>query len=369
MILLNPGPVRLTPRVRAALGRPDLCHREPEFAALQEEIRARLLDVYDLDRDAWCPILLGGSGSSAVEAMLGSLIPRDGRLLVLANGVYGERMAAMAHALGIECSLLRFAWGEPIAFADVALRLARMSAPVHVAVVHHETTTGRLNELDGLARICAAQGAQLLIDAVSSFGAERLDLDTASVAAVASTAGKCLHGAPGASFVIARRASLAHGAAPPRSIALDLAAHARAQDAGGTAFTPPVPLFHALCEALREHARAGGWPERHARLAALAAQVQLGLARLGIRSRMHPRECSVALRSYALPEGMHYELLHDELKKRGFVIYAAQAWLQERWFRVSTLGDLEASDIECFLRAVEEILQPDRGGLPCVAVC
>jgi 2-aminoethylphosphonate-pyruvate transaminase len=297
--------------------------------------------------------------------MLGSLVPRQGRLLVLANGVYGERMAAMAHALGIECSLLRCPWGEPIGFEDVSLRLARMAAPVHVAVVHHETTTGRLNALAALAAICADQGASLLIDAVSSFGAEAIDLGAPALAAVTATSGKCLHGAPGASFVLARRAALEGAASPPRSVALDLAAHARAQDGCSPAFTPPVPLFHALCEALREHAQEGGWLARHARYAALAGQLHTGLALRGIAARMDPAECSVVLRSYALPPGVSCDLLHDELRKRGFVIYAGQGWLRERWFRVSTLGEIEASEVARFLGAVDEIVQPSRGDMPC----
>lgn len=351
MILLNPGPVNLSARVRRALGAEDLCHREPEFAELQSAVRGRLLSVYGLDPAIWTPVVMGGSGTLAVEAMLASLVPADGRLLVLENGVYGERMSEIARRHRIAAAALRFEIGAELDVERVRRALASGERFSHVAVVHHETTTGRLNALAPLGALCREQGADLLVDAVSSFGAEELELDDWGIAAAAATAHKCLHGALGLSFVIARRTALARPAERPRSLYLDLSVWANEQERGGTPFTPIVPAFHALREALDELAESGGWRARGARYRALAERIRAGLEALKVRPWLPPEVSSVVLRSYALPGDTSYPALHDELKKRGFVIYAGQPPLRDRLFRVSTMGEIHERDVDRFLAA------------------
>lgn len=355
MILLNPGPVNLSARVRRALGADDLCHREPEFTELQSAVRAKLLAVYDLDPAAWTAVTLGGSGTAVVEAMLATLVPGDGRLLVLENGVYGERISEIARRHGIAAEAVHFAAGEAIDLERVRRSLATGERFTHVAVVHHETTTGRLNELAALGALCRERGAELLVDAVSSFGAEPLELDAWGVSACAATAHKCLHGALGISFAIVRRTALDASCRPPRTLYLDLAGWAREQERGGTPFTPIVPAFHALREALDELAEAGGWRARRARYGALAERIRGALAARGIEAWLAPAASSVVLRSYRLPAGLTYDALHDELKKRGFVIYAGQAPLRDQLFRISTMGEISDRDVERFVAAFGEL--------------
>jgi 2-aminoethylphosphonate-pyruvate transaminase len=355
LILLNPGPVTVSERVRRALAGPDLCHREPEFSELQQAVRTGLLDVYGCSAERWVAALVAGSGTAALEAMITSLVPADGRLLVLANGVYGERMAEVARIHRIACSVVGAEWGAPIDLAAAERALAAEPGIGHVAVVHHETTTGRLNDLTRLGALCRARGAGLLVDAVSSFGAERLELDAWGVAAACATSNKCLHGVPGVAFVIARRSALAAAGAPSRTLYLDLARHVREQDAGSTAFTPAVPAFHALREALAELAEEGGWAARGARYGKLAERVRGGLAELGIEPHLPPGVSSVVLRSYGLPEGTTYEALHAGLKARGFVIYAGQQCLRQQLFRISTMGEIGEADVERLLAAFREI--------------
>ncbi len=351
MILLNPGPVNLSTRVRRALAAEDLCHREPEFGELQSAVRARLLSVYGLDAAIWQAVILGGSGTLAVEAMVASLVPASGRLLVLDNGVYGERMSEIARRHCISTTSLRFGAGGAIRLDAVRRALAARDGFTHVAVVHHETTTGRLNDLAPIAALCRERGVALLVDAVSSFGAEALDLDAWGAAACTATAHKCLHGALGLSFVVVRRDALERSADPPRSLYLDLGAWAREQERGGTPFTPIVPAFHALREALDELFEAGGWRARHARYRALAERVRAGLHELQIAPYLAPEVSSVVLRSYRFPEALRYDALHDELKKRGFVIYAGQPPLRDQLFRISTMGEISDSDIDRLLVA------------------
>ncbi len=353
-LLLNPGPVTLSERVRNSLLLPDLCHREDEFFDLQDEIRQRLLAVYGLDPAVWTAVLLTGSGTAAVEAMVSSLVPAEGRLLVVENGVYGERMTHIAGRHGIACETVRHDWTAPMDLAAVRERLQTLPKITHVAAVHHETTTGRLNALSELAQLCSEAGVALLADTVSSFGAEAIDFNQPGLAAAAAGANKCLHGVPGACFVVARRAALKDAAArtPPRTLYLDLAAWNKAQDARGTPFTPSVHGYYAFREALREYADEGGFAARHARYTALANQVADGFAALGIETLLPREESSVVLRAYMLPKGLEYARLHDRLKTQGFVIYAGQGALVASLFRISTMGAVSASDMA---RLVEEV--------------
>jgi 2-aminoethylphosphonate-pyruvate transaminase len=218
-----------------------------------------------------------------------------------------------------------------------------------------------LNRLDRLAEICRRFRAELLIDGVSSFGAEPIDLEGWNAAAVAATAGKCLHAIPGLAFVVARRDALGRHCRPPRSLYLDLAVHGEAQDRSETSFTPGVVAFHALARALDELAEQGGWRERRARYAELAQRIARGLAGLGVEPWLVASESSAVLRSYRLPAGLRYDVLHDELKKRGFVIYAGQGSLAGELFRISTMGEILDEDVTRLLAAFSEIVRRTGG--------
>ncbi|MFC0401458.1 2-aminoethylphosphonate aminotransferase [Paraburkholderia rhizosphaerae] len=351
MLLLNPGPVTLSARVRNSLLQTDLCHRESEFFDLQDEARTRLLQIYGLDPAQWTAVLMTGSGTAAVESMVAALVPENGKLLVVENGVYGERITQIAMQYRIAHTVVKHDWMQAPDVARIAAALDQDRSITHVAAIHHETTTGRLNDLRALAAVCRERGVRLLIDGVSSFGAEAIDFADTTLAAVAATANKCLHGVPGAAFVIVRRDALAVAAS--RTYYLDLGRLARLQDQRNTPFTPSVHAYYALVEALRELADEGGWTARHARYAALAEQVWAGLAARGMASVLPREQSSVVLRAYRLPAGVAYPQLHDALKARGFVIYAGQGGLSAELFRISTMGDIHAADIERLLQSFD----------------
>ncbi|HEB3530385.1 2-aminoethylphosphonate aminotransferase [Burkholderia cenocepacia] len=346
MLLLNPGPVTLSERVRRSLLQPDLCHRESEFFDLQDEARARLVAAYELDPAEWAAVLMTGSGTAAVESMIAALIPQDGKLLVIENGVYGERITQIATQYGIAHDVLKHEWMQAPDLAQIAAKLDA-GGYSHVAVIHHETTTGRLNDLGAIAEVCRARGVKMLVDGVSSFGAEAIDFAGGDIDAVAATANKCLHGVPGAAFVIVRRSALAKAAS--RTYYLDLGRLAKLQDQRNTPFTPSVHAYYALVEALREFDEAGGWRARHAHYKALADQAQAGLAARGMPLVLPESASSVVLRAYRLPQGVTYEALHDGLKARGFVIYAGQGGLSKELFRISTMGAIQAADVDRLL--------------------
>jgi 2-aminoethylphosphonate-pyruvate transaminase len=356
MLLLNPGPVTLTERVRQSLLQPDLCHRESEFFDLQDEVRTRLLATYALDPSVWTAVLITASGTAAVESMVAASVPEAGRLLIVENGVYGERIAQICAQYRIPHERVVGSWMEAPDLNAIATRLDTAAGGArftHLAVVHHETTTGRLNDLQPLGELCRERGLGLLVDGVSSFGAEAFDFNDDSLSAVAATANKCLHGVPGASFVIIRRSALPQAAT--RTYYLDLGRLARLQDERNTPFTPAVHAYYALVEALREFAEQGGRVARYRHYAALAAQVRVGLGALGIEAAVPPEQSSVALRAYRLPAGLTYTTLHDSLKTDGFVIYAGQGGLSKTLFRISTMGHLTSADIDRLIKCFAKL--------------
>jgi 2-aminoethylphosphonate-pyruvate transaminase len=348
MILLNPGPVNVSPRVTAALERGDLCHREPECAELLARVRARLLAAF-APRGEFAAVLLAGSGTAAVEAAVTSVCSERGRLVVVSNGVYGERIAAMAAAARIAHTVIESPWTSP---ADVDAVERALHAPdvEAVAVVHHETTTGLKNPVGEIARRARARGKLVLVDAVSGLAGDPLDVDACDL--VAGTAGKCIQGFPGIAFVLARADVLARLTTNPRrSLYLSLTTYVQ----HAMPFTPPVQLAYALDEALAElleETVAG----RIARYAAAAAQLREGFARLGLECVLPPALRSNTITSLRFPAGRTYAELHDALKARGFVIYEGQGWFAKEAFRVANMGALGREDFARFLAALGEVL-------------
>jgi 2-aminoethylphosphonate-pyruvate transaminase len=334
--------------VRNALSEADLCHREPEFAELGREVTARLARVYPEASPSFVPVLLTGSGTAAVEAMIGSLVQRSTTSLVLANGVYGERIAAMLASQSKPFEVVSSPWerGIDVDEAAAVLKTGRIGA---VLAVHHETTTGRLNAVADLGALCREAGVPLYLDAVSSFGGETIRFDDWNLEACAATAGKCLHGAPGVSFVLARRSALETRPSAATSVYLDLHRYERDQREGYSPFTQAVHVLRALREALAELAETGGWETRHARYRAFSDYILEGLADLGVVPLLNSGRSAV-LTAYRLPGSTGYRDLHDRVKAGGFVVYAGQGPLASTIFRVAVMGDLTRADVERFVR-------------------
>ncbi len=352
MKLLNPGPVSMTERVRRALASEDVCHREPEFKELVGRVRERLAGVYA--EKGFTPVLIGGSGTAAVETML-SLVSKDEKVLVVANGVYGERMAAMLKAQGKAHDVVASPWtsGIDLDAADAALAKGGYK---HVLTVHHETTTGRLNDVAGLGKLAVKHGVPMLLDAVSSFAGEELKLSEWNIEALAATANKCVHGAPGVSFVLANDAALTRPTGAT-SVYLDLSRHAADQAKGSTPFTLPTHVTRAFDEALAELADEGGWKTRLATYRSRSTRVR-GVCRELSANLLLDREDAYGstLTSFRLPDGKTYEKLHGSLKRDGFVIYAGQGKFDGAIFRIAVMGDLSTADLDRLAAALRGAL-------------
>ncbi|KGW45771.1 2-aminoethylphosphonate--pyruvate transaminase [Burkholderia pseudomallei MSHR684] len=298
-ILLTPGPLTTSRMTRDAMLR-DWGSWDAAFNRLTKSVCADLVRIAG-GGDAYVCVPLQGSGTFAVEATLGTLVPRDARVLVPNNGAYCARIAAILRRLGIAHVELPFAEDEPASAHAIDAALARDARLTHVALVHLETSAGLLNPLDDIAAVCRARGRALIVDAMSSFGALPIALAASGIDALISASGKCLEGVPGMGFAIVRRSALeaAEGRSP--SVALDLHdQYAYMQRTSQWRFTPPTHVLAALRAALDQFFDEGGQPARGARYARNCATLVDGMRALGFEPFLDARaQASVIVTFYA----------------------------------------------------------------------
>jgi 2-aminoethylphosphonate-pyruvate transaminase len=356
MILLSPGPVNVSERVRQALLRPDVCHRESEFRELLHGIQAKLLKLFVPGAETdYSAVVLTGSGTAAVESAVMSSLPDGKRMLVLNNGVYGERMSQMVGLYRLGVSELKYDWTarpEP----ERLRHALRQHPEAHaVGMVHHETTTGLINPVKEIADVVASQNRVFVLDAVSALAGEPLDIAGSHIYMVAGTAGKCMQGFPGVSFVLVRKEFLERMRVyPRRSIYLHITQYVDEEGRGTIPFTPAVQVYYAFDEALNELMEEGV-ANRIQRYKTRATMIRDRMAQLRVKPLLTPDKHANTITAYHLPEGVTYQSLHDRLKQQGYVIYAGQGQLESKIFRVANMGTLTEAQLVGFLDAFERI--------------
>ncbi|TCT03525.1 2-aminoethylphosphonate--pyruvate transaminase [Aquabacter spiritensis] len=346
-LLLTPGPLTTAPSVRAALDR-DWGSRDRDFIAVTARVRTKLCALLP-EHDGLTAIPIQGSGSFAVEAMLGTFVPPGGHVLVLVNGAYGRRMAEMAARAGRRVSMLEGPETEAPDVAALVRRLAQDPTIRHVAVVHCETTTGLLTPLADVSDVAARHGCGLLIDAMSSFGALPIPASV-RFEALASSANKCLQGVPGLAFVLARTEAVARAGGQAHALVLDLAAQWAGFEANGQwRFTPPTQCVAALDRALADLDAEGGPPARLARYQANLAALTDGLAAHGFHPLVAPALQAPIIVTFPAPDAVWWDFaaLYDGLLEEGFAIYPGKTAAAES-FRVGCIGAVAPPDFVRF---------------------
>lgn len=359
LTLLCPGPVQSSPRVKQVLGQTDMAHRDRAFVDVLGRVVSRLRRVAGApDHEV---LVMGGGATAATEAALATFVSRQERMLVVSNGAFGERIAEMAECLGIPMSHLRYDWGEPIVLDQVQGMLDGDPRIKALALVHHETSVGRINPVNEIGRLLAPRHVRFFVDIVSSLGAEEFDMVRSRATVAIGSANKCLHGVAGAAFVIARREvweETAH--VRPRSMYLDLRRYrASIRENGQTPFTPPVPAVVALEAALQELEEQGGVPARRVHYQALNAQIRAGLRRLGLTIRNDGPNSAVSLTLAQLPPGVTFDAFYNDLRARGFLVYRGKGPVSHDSFLVANMGHLDSLTVDRFLETVADI-----AGLP-----
>ena len=356
-LLFTPGPLTTSGTVKAAMLR-DTGSRDGEFLETVRSIRRRLVEIGGSAAvEEFECVLLQGSGTYAIESVISSVIPRDGKLLVLVNGAYGRRIAQIAGIHGIETATLEAPENSKITASAVGERLAAVGGVTHVAVVHCETTTGIMNPVEAIGLAVKEAGAVYIVDAMSSFGGIPLDLVAARIDFLISSANKCIEGVPGFGFVLARRERLLEAKGRARTLSLDLYAQWAGFEADGQfRFTPPTHVLLAFEQALIELDAEGGVAGRAARYAANHRALMLGAEELGLEPYLAPEDQGYIITTFRYPNsGFRFDEFYRRLSDRGFLIYPGKL-TREPCFRIGTIGRLHPRQIVQLLDAMRAVL-------------
>ncbi|EGF31859.1 2-aminoethylphosphonate-pyruvate transaminase [Oxalobacteraceae bacterium IMCC9480] len=356
-LLLTPGPLTTSLATKTAMLH-DWGSWDSSFNVLTADVRRRLLAIVDGADDFSC-VPLQGSGTFAVEAAIGTLLPRDGKLLCLINGAYGKRIAQLTEVMGRQVSVLDFGESAPVDPVMLESALARDPAITHVAVVYCETSTGILNPMVAISDIVAAAGKSLIIDAMSAFGALPMPVQMLTYDAVIASGNKCLEGVPGMGFVIVRTAVLEQCAGRAHSLSLDLHAQWRyMEQTGQWRYTPPTHVMAALAVALDQYELEGGQPARLARYEDNCRTLVSGLEALGLRVFLAPDIQAPIIVTVHAPDhpNWNFSTFYALAKARGVVLYPGKLTHAET-FRVGCIGAIGSADLLIAVEVIADALR------------
>ncbi len=359
-LLFTPGPLSTTATVREAMLR-ELSTWDRDYHEICQSIRRRLVDLAVADpsaRSAYTAVLMQGSGTFVVESVLGSVVPRDGGVLVASNGAYGRRMTTIAHRLGLTTMQLPHPENERVDLGRLRDALADAPDITHVAYVHLETTTGIINDAHAIGEVVAEAGKRSIVDAMSSFGGVPFDMADFRIDYAVSSANKCVQGVPGFGYVIANREALAATAGWARSVSLDLHEQWAVLEStdGKLRFTSPTHAMLGFDQALDELIAEGGVAGRHRRYRSNQQTLVTGMAERGFRALLPPELQSPVITTFLTPDhpSFSFEEFYLALKARGFMIYPGKVTDADT-FRIGTIGNVHPDDIDRLLEAIDDV--------------
>lgn len=354
--LLTPGPLTTSPRTKEAMLR-DWGSWDADFNQITARIREQLLRIVNGSGTHVC-VPLQGSGTFAVEAAIGTLVPRDGHVLVPINGAYCKRIATICRYLNRKHTVIEYADDSSVIAQDIERRLTADSSITHVALVHCETSAGILNPLPEIAAVCARLGRGLIVDAMSSFAAIDLDLSKTPCDAVVAASGKCLEGVPGMGFVLARKAVLERCAGNSHSLAMDL--HDQwiyMEKTTQWRFTPPTHVVAAFEQALAQYWDEGGLAARGARYARNCERLIAGMERLGFVTFVPRAVQAPIIVTFYAPADPNYDFktFYNRVKEKGYILYPGKL-TEIDTFRVGCMGQLGDDGTDGAVEAVAAVL-------------
>lgn len=353
-LLLTPGPLSTSAGVRAEMLR-DWCTWDDDYnIGVVQKIRNRLVTLSG-GGDDYTVVLMQGSGTFSVEAVIGSAIPRGGKLLAVVNGAYGQRIVTIAEMLGIPVTVLDGGEHWRPNGEEIAAALRNDKEISHVAAVHVETTTGMLNPVAEICAAAKAAGKVAIIDAMSSFGGIPMNVAEMGADFLVSSANKCVQGVPGFGFIIARRKTLLATKGLARSHSLDMYEQWQTMEKGNGKwrFTSPTHTVRAFLRALDELEEEGGIDARYARYSENHRILIEGMRELGFATFLPDTHQSPIITAFLNPDSPRYEFkrFYAALKELGFVIYPGKVTDADS-FRIGNIGDVKPADMRGLVDAV-----------------
>lgn len=355
-LLLTPGPLSTSKGVKAAMLR-DWCTWDNEYNDLVQDVRRRLVSLGGGNHDDFTAVLMQGSGTFSIEAVVGSVVPEAGKLVVMTNGAYGNRLAQIAKMLKINTVVIDF--GEVSEARPEKLRQVLESDPdiTHVAVVHCETTTGMLNPIAEVGSVAKEFDKVFIVDAMSSFGGVPIDVASLGADYLVSSANKCIQGVPGFGFVIAKTEELKTCKGQARSLSLDLYDQWETMEKynGKWRFTSPTHVVRAFYQALLELEEEGGIEKRQIRYRENQRTLVQEMEAIGFQTLLPKELQSPIITSFYYPGSPQFTFaaFYERLKKEGFVIYPGKISVADT-FRIGNIGEVYPHDMKHLVKAIEK---------------
>lgn len=357
-ILLNPGPATTTNSVKYAQVVSDICPREKEFGNLMGFISCELTK-FVADTENYITVLFGGSGTAAIEAMLSSVVGKES-IIIINNGAYGKRMCQIAEIYGLKLIVFKSSNYDAIRLQDLESVIKNTEEKIsHLAVVHNETTTGLLNNIEAIGTLCNKYSIDLIVDAMSSFGAIPISMKKMNISYLASSSNKNIQGMPGVSFVIGNRHKLESARnLKPRNLYLNLyMQYEYFLEYSQTRFTPPVQTLYALKQAIIE-LKNETIEKRYERYSKSWEKLIEGITKLELKHLVDRENHSKIITSIMEPDCNKYNFneMHDYFYREGITIYPGKIG-NVKTFRVANIGEINEKDIEKFLIILHRYLK------------
>lgn len=356
--LLTPGPLTTTETVKKEMLF-DHCTWDDDYKKITLWIRKRLLELAHVDENEYTCVLMQGSGTFGVESVITSSVSKEDHLLILANGAYGLRMGDIAKHAGLNYTISEVSYDE-IPDADAVARMLEKDPSItHVSMVHSETTSGILNDIQAVSRVVKAAGRTMIVDAMSSFGGIEIPVQEWGIDFIISSANKCIQGVPGFSFIICKRDALKACEGKAISLSLDLYDQWKCMEADGKwRFTSPTHVVLAFAKALEELKEEGGIQARYARYVENNAILIAELAKLGFKPYVGAEHQGPIITTFFYPENKKYTFqeMYQYIKDRGYAIYPGKVTDAET-FRIGNIGEIYPEDMHKVCSIIEEFLQ------------
>ena len=359
-LLMIPGPVPVLPRIRNAMSKPMIYHRGEEFRVMYEEIVAALKWIFQTRNDLF---VLSGSGTCAMEAAIGNLVREDTAVVCIANGKFGERLVEIGKRYSDNVTAVNFEWGSPVELEDVKAVMEEKHPQV-VTMVHNETSTGILNPAEAIARLARKYNALFVLDCITSIGGYEVPVDDWGVDIAIVGSQKCLGAPPGLSAIsVSDRAwEMMMGDNNDNDNSpyyMDLIAYKDSFEKGQTPYTPALPLFFALREAL-EVIKEEGMAKRVERHRQLADTLRSAVTDMGLSLFPRLNEVSAysnTVTAIKVPEWLDDAHLRGGMRERGVMVAGGQGKLKGKIFRIATMGNITEREVSRTIRALEGALR------------
>ncbi len=343
--LLTPGPLTTTDTIKEKM-MVDHCTWDNDYKVVTQEIRQELLKIGHVSSDEYTTVLMQGSGTFGVESVITSSIGEDEKVLFISNGAYGERMIKIAKQAKVNYVSYECHYNEQPNVVEIAKILDGDKDITHVAMVHGETTSGILNDIEAVGKVVKEKDLTYIVDAMSTFGGVDINVKELNIDFIISSANKCIQGVPGFSFIICRKAELEKCKGKARSLSLDLYDQWAGMDGDGKwRFTSPTHIVLAFRQALRELEEEGGVKARQDRYTNNNTILIERMAEMEIKSYVDRNHQSPIITTFFMPEGIEFEDMYNFVKKSGYAIYPGKV-TEADTFRIGNIGEIYSEDME-----------------------